>query len=62
MYIDFYVFFVSIFFIALGIYSLVFLGFNSPESLIVIISTVILAFLTIFSLIRILKKYHQKGR
>ena len=62
MYIDFYVFFISIFFISLGVYSLIFLGFNSPESPIVLISMAISAFLTIFSLFRILKKHNRKGR
>ena len=62
MYIDFYVFFISIFLIALGIYSLIFLGVRSPEFPIILISLSILSFLVIFSLFRILKKYRQKRR
>mgnify|MGYP000014566938 CR=1 FL=1 len=62
MYIDFYVFFISVFFVALGIYSLIFLGLKAPESPIVLISLFILSFLIIFSLLRIFKRYRRKRR
>ncbi|RKX49684.1 MAG: hypothetical protein DRP38_02475 [Thermotogae bacterium] len=62
MYIDFYVFFVSIFLLALGIYSLIFLGLRSPESPIILISLSILSFLIIFSLFRIFKRHRRKRR
>lgn len=62
MYIDFYVFFISIFFIALGLYSLIVLGMNTPESFVAFVSIIISTLLLIFSLFRILKKHGGKGR
>ena len=62
MYLDFYVFFASVFFAALGVYSLISLGLKSPEFPIILISLSILTFLIIFSLSRILRRYRRRGK